>query len=154
MGLNLFSCSSSSHDRRAETNTRVVEIPNPLNPDPRKFFIERTEHIGNHIVVQVKYPNCKNYEGRTILVFNSLTLKQLTNLDILDPHFSSEKPELSPIARFVPTADGWDMAIEFVHWKEDEQPKPKHNGGPDITVSGPSYTVRPDDWVDMPYPWQ
>lgn len=113
MGLSI-GLSSSSHD----TVVKEICVPNPLNPDPRNFIIERVEHkdMGSHIVVQVKYPNCKNYEGQKILVFR--TLGQLTNLEILDPHFSSEKPELSPIARFVPTEEGWEMAVEFALLQE------------------------------------
>lgn len=110
MGLSLISISSSSYDR-----VKIVEVPNPLNPDPKVFIVERIEHknMGGHLVTQVRYPNCQNYEGRKILVFCGMTLEQLVNLDILDPHFSSEKPELSPIARFVPTELGWKMAIDF-----------------------------------------
>jgi len=114
MGLSPFKSSGSIYDRVV-----TKEVPNPLNPDPRNFLIERIAHVemGNHLVVQVKYPNCKNYEGRKILVFNSLTLEQLMNLDILDPHFSSEKPHLSPIARFIPTDQGWKMAIQFANYE-------------------------------------
>ncbi len=109
-----ISCSSYDHGL-SKVKTREVSVPNPFNPDPSNFLVESIEHkgMGNHIVVQVRYPNCKNYEGRKILVFNWMTLGQLTNLDILDPHFSSEKPELSPIARFIPTELGWKMAVEF-----------------------------------------
>lgn len=110
MGLSPFS--SSTHDRVKEV---YVQVPNPFNPDPRKYLVERVEHkdTGQYLVLQVHYPNCKNYEGRKILVYNSLTLEELFNLDILDPHFSSEKPKWSPIARFVPTEAGWNMAVQF-----------------------------------------
>jgi hypothetical protein len=118
MGISLFSRSFSAHDK-----VKIVEVPNPFNPDPRNFLVERIEHkdMGRHIVILVKYPDCNNYEGRKILVFNGLTLEELVNLEILDPHFSSEKPELSPIARFVPTKLGWKMAVEFARdraWAE------------------------------------
>ncbi len=125
MGLSPFRTSGSSYDR---VKIEEVQVPNPFNPDPKNFLIERVEYEGmaEYIVVEVSYPNCKNYEGRKILVFNSLTLSELLNLDILDPHFSSEKPELSPIARFVPTDLGWDMAVQFakdcawrVQWAKD-----------------------------------
>lgn len=102
------SWSGSSYDK---VKIREVPVPNPFNPDPRNFLIERIEQCGKYIIVQVMYPNCKNYEGRKILLFNWMTLEQITNLEVLDPHFSSEKPELSPVARFVPTKEGWDMAV-------------------------------------------
>ncbi len=113
-----ISCSGHDHGL-SKVMIREVPVPNPLNPDPTNFLIERIEYkgMGNFIVVQVKYPNCTNYEGRKILVFHWMTIEQLVNLDVLDPHFSSKKPELSPVARFVPSDEGWDMAIAFARMK-------------------------------------
>ena len=69
--------------------------------------------MGKYVIAEIRYHGCTNYEGHKILVFDSLTEEQIKLMPILDPHFSKDSPHLSPIARFVPTEKGWDMAILF-----------------------------------------
>ena len=81
------------------------------NPDPHSFKIIRAQSIGRFIVAEVFYPNCTNYEGRKILVFQNITETKLRGMSVLDPHFREEDSSL--IARFFPTAEGWKFAEHF-----------------------------------------
>lgn len=85
-------------------------VPEPLpNPNPRHFEVLKVEQIGPHLIAEVRYPDCTNYEGTKILVFKNMTEIELRSLDSLDPHFcKGDHP--SPFARFEPTEEGWNAA--------------------------------------------
>ena len=84
-----------------------------VNPRPDNWKLIREEQYGNHLVIEVRYPNCTHYEGRKILLYRHTTLGQLiiTNKGLIDPHFSDNESFLSPFARFEPTEAGWNWAI-------------------------------------------
>jgi len=90
--------------------------PTPPNPDPKKFKIVDNCSIGDFLILEVQYPDCTNYEGRKLLVYEAssefVLLEQ--NKGTLDPHFSNNPDFYSPIARFEPTPRGWKMAKCFV----------------------------------------
>lgn len=86
----------------------------PGNPDPHNYQLVRAEEKHGHLVVMIKYPDCTNYEGNKILVFKNLTLIQLVNQKFIDPHFFPAGKVQSPVARFVPTDEGWNMALALV----------------------------------------
>lgn len=79
------------------------------NPDPTNYQIVKAEEHGKYLIIKINYPNCTNYEGNKILVFKA-TLLELVNQKVIDPHFFNNKDFKSPIARFVPTDEGWGMA--------------------------------------------
>lgn len=106
MGLRLLGSSGST----LETYETVERYPN--DPDPKIFEIIQTCESGDFLVARVKYPNCTNYEGEKILVFEGLTAKQLKEMNFLDPHFL--KTNVNLIARFRPSYNGWHNAINFV----------------------------------------
>ena len=83
------------------------------NPNPRNFIILETETVGSFLVLKVRYPDCTNYEGTKILVYEGVTRADLVEQGSIDPHFSENPNFASPVARFVPTTEGWDMALEF-----------------------------------------
>lgn len=83
------------------------------NPKPDNYSIEKYEAVGDSLVVLVHYPDCKNYEGRKILVFKDVSVKKLLSLRLLDPHFCNSTTHPSPVARFEPTKRGWQYAISF-----------------------------------------
>ena len=86
--------------------------PPPGNPDPNNYQLVKAEEKNGYLVVMIKYPDCTNYEGNKILVFKDLTLLQLVNQKLIDPHFfPANKKFKSPVARFVPTDEGWNMAL-------------------------------------------
>ena len=82
-------------------------------PNPKNFRIEKACSNGNYVMVMVHYPDCKNYEGRKILLFESVTLEQIVNLDFIDPHFC-DGSHISPVARFVPTDAGWKKGLKLM----------------------------------------
>lgn len=126
--------SSSSYDKRSEVRV-IVENRNPTivsdflvkkrikkrnrklknrNPNPSNFKIQRYLQIKDYLIVQVKYPDCNNYEGNKILVYHGIDILDLKLQKSIDPHFSENKKYHSPIARFMPTERGWAMACVSV----------------------------------------
>lgn len=81
--------------------------------DASKFKILRHEEVGRFLIVGIEYPDCKNYEGRKVLVYRNVSMEELKAQGSIDPHFCDNKDFRSPIARFVPTNEGWTMAVTF-----------------------------------------
>ena len=79
------------------------------NPNPAVFEILYVEQVGKHVVANIQYPDCTNYEGKKVCVFLHTTEKEWRKQKRLDPHFS--KTGFSPFARFKPTDNGFDAAI-------------------------------------------
>jgi hypothetical protein len=93
---------------------RVIEKELP-NPNPENFqIIGWEDHGGEYIIAEIMYPNCENYEGRKICIYEGINHKELTKQKFLDPHFCDDDTHLSPIARFEPTERGREMAQMFV----------------------------------------
>lgn len=85
--------------------------------DPNHFRIQRTRQIGSCVIVEIVYPDCTNYDGRKILVYDDVSEKDIRTKTRLGPHFCKHPQCLSPIARFEPTKLGWEMAVTFcVEW--------------------------------------
>ena len=84
------------------------------NPDPAKYTIIAAEENGDYLIVKLNYPNCTNFEGNKILVFKGVRLLTLVNQKLIDPHFFKDKKYAAPIARFIPTDEGWKMAEVFI----------------------------------------
>jgi hypothetical protein len=110
---------SSCRDDSCETRTEYVYIDRPVqvqtsgNPNPKNFRIMQSEKIGRFVILLVHYPDCHNFEGDKILVFEDVSLATLQGLTSLDPHFCDSKAHSSPVARFVPTLNGWVYATKF-----------------------------------------
>lgn len=117
MGLRI-GCSSSSYDRVKYVDRVVTKIvPKPLpNPNPNNYEIIRSEQIGRYFVIEIKYLDCTNYEGKKIMVYEG-HIEDLINQKSIDPHFAENKNYMSPIARFEPTSEGWNMALLLIHSK-------------------------------------
>lgn len=114
MGIGIFR-SFSQYDKESNDSAPPVVTKFP-NPNPSNFVIEKSSQIMNFLILQVRYPDCTNYEGRKILVYKGVTEETLLerNKGTIDPHFSNNPKFFSPIARFVPDNDGWTMAKSFV----------------------------------------
>lgn len=108
MGLGI---SSSSFDtaRRVIVNEPVIS----KNPNPNNYEFIRFQEYSDFLILELKYPNCTNYEGHKILLFKGISMIEILRQKAIDPHFSENEDFFSPIARFVPTDDGWLMA-QFV----------------------------------------
>lgn len=83
------------------------------NPDPSNYEILLTQKIGKSLIVKLKYHDCTNYEGIKILVYHNVSIQEFMGQKLIDPHFSDSKEYISPIARFVPTDEGFNFAIHF-----------------------------------------
>jgi len=109
--------------------------PIPATPDSSNYTIEKMQRIGSkHVVLQVKYPNCKEcaFEGLKTLAYLNVTEMEMLNWKTIDPHFGdpnifripTEAP--SPIARFPGTDDGFidaTMYLEAKALREDYEPE-------------------------------
>lgn len=84
------------------------DVPVRGNPVPANYEIVRTLKIGKCAILELRYPDCTNYEGRKILLFEN-THPTIITKGPIDPHFTADSR--SPIARFEPTERGWNMAI-------------------------------------------
>ncbi len=94
-----------------EPKKRKKKLP---NPDPANYKIEKAREIGKYLLIEIKYPDCVNYEGSKILLYRDVTLIDLVNQKYIDPHFFENTKYASPIARFVPTQEGWDMGLKLI----------------------------------------
>lgn len=121
----------SSHPRNIEIRQqeaaekkRKKRERDALTPDADNYEIQDFRRVGSghrqHIVMKVRYPNCKlcAHEGVKIMVFPTMTEMQMLHLKRIDPHFrppyEHEKHEApSPIARFPGNSEGWKHAIAF-----------------------------------------
>ncbi len=99
----------SSRKGRISSSSYDSYIQNP-NPDPFKYKILDALQYDRYLIIKIKYPNCINYEGIKILLYENCTLLDLVKQEEIDPHFSNNKTRKSPIARFVPTDEGMTMA--------------------------------------------
>lgn len=96
-------------------NARIQSGPVYMegNPDPSNYTILKSKKVGRFLVVKIHYPDCNNYEGKKILVFENISVRTLKNQKHLDPHFCDHISHISPIARFVPSDNGWKYALQF-----------------------------------------
>jgi len=92
---------------RESFNTKRVKRINST-PNPNKFTINKMEIVNGYPILVVQYPNVLNYEGIKILMYGKNFNLELIKHKI-DPHFFDEGN--SPIARFIPTPEGIEMAI-------------------------------------------
>lgn len=111
--------SSSSYDKVSGPVYVRPSVDKSPNPNPKNYQFIKTKAIGKHdglgnyMVMEVLYPDCTNYEGRKILVYENVSVIQIVHQGSLDPHFSENPMYISPIARFEPTKQGWKNAVDF-----------------------------------------
>lgn len=104
-------CSTGGKARTPEVSPRIQFVPG--NPNPSRYKILKEETVGSFLIVDIQYEDCKNYEGRKILVFKDVTFIDLVNQKLIDPHFCDNDKFISPVARFEPTERGWEWAKLF-----------------------------------------
>jgi hypothetical protein len=109
MGLSFFGSSCSG----CSSSEAIVK---DKNPKPENFKILEAGFNKNFTIVKVKYPDCDNFEGIKILVYKGRVLKKLMKQELLDPHFCDNE-HLSPIARFEPTEEGLQLALNLKYSK-------------------------------------
>lgn len=84
-------------------------------PRSDMYEIVDTKGHGDYILAMIKYDHCPNYHGRKLLLFKDVTLETLKLAKKIDPHFHEGRPNLNPIARFEPTADGLVLALRSMN---------------------------------------
>ena len=78
-------------------------------PNPKNFKIKVMVELEN-TYVEINYPDCSNYEGDKVMVFEGRVAERLLSSSEIDPHFSEG---FSPLARFSPTAIGKSLAMQL-----------------------------------------
>ena len=106
--------SSSKYDGKVLVEAEQKSLP---NPNPINYKIVKHRQVGDYLVIKIKYLDCTNYEGVKILIFKT-TLKELIAQKYIDPHFCENEKFISPIARFVPTLEGWSDAYVYANLKK------------------------------------
>lgn len=131
MGCGPFKVSKSIYDKSDRERAIYITVPTVKerviervieklpNPNPRNYRLKRSRRfgkktgLGSYLAVEINYPDCTNFEGNKILVYEDTKLIELTRQGSIDPHFAANTHFKSPIARFVPTPKGWTMARNF-----------------------------------------
>ena len=100
--------SSSSCDPCPSYNDcNNVDIKN--NPDPLKWILTGSYQGKGGYVLDVRYLDCTNFEGRKLLVFKGKYDRVAFILrKELDPHFLEDNKLM--MARFRPTKEGYNLA--------------------------------------------
>jgi hypothetical protein len=109
MGIGIGFSRDRYRDRRVSSD-RYKEADKLPNPDPTNYVITESLQIGNVLLVKIRYPDCTNYEGLKILVYENTNVRKLLAQRKIDPHFSENAKYKSPLARFEPTDHGWICA--------------------------------------------
>lgn len=83
------------------------------NPRPDNYEVIRHKQMGNYLLIEIKYNDCTNYEGRKIMIYRC-GYDKLIKQKLIDPHFSENQNYASPIIRLEPTERGWQDGINFI----------------------------------------
>lgn len=114
MGLHIgFSSSDLGKERVVYMPCSCKKPTKDINPHPDNYEIVRYKEICENLAIEIRYPNCTNFEGRKVLVFKGVGIKRLLQQKLIDPHFSKNKKYVHPYARFIPTKDGWKSALKL-----------------------------------------
>lgn len=107
-------------DRQAVlSTTRDIEThASSPDPNPENFRIERVQAVGTYIAAVVHYPGCTTFEGKKVLVLCGIAADELTDIRLLDPHFSEQSPV---VARFKPDDEGWEDAMNYMRHKSSDK---------------------------------
>ena len=117
MGIKMFSDSELTGFSR-KRDSQSVSKPRLGEPIARNFKILRSVMIGKYVISEMQYPDAVTYNGKKILVYDDYKRYScLISSGIVDPHFLDKS--YSPTARFVPTEEGWDLALKFARMMED-----------------------------------
>jgi len=95
MGVSIFKVSNGTNIEKG-------------NPNPKNFNILEVREIDSYLIAKINFPDCTNYEGNKIIVFQNMSSKHLYTLKDVDPHFTENN---SIIARFRPDELGMKMAV-------------------------------------------
>jgi len=109
---------NTTTNTETDTSTKSQSSKKDGNPKPYNFSILKAYVNGDTgcVAVMAVYPDCFNYDGKKVLVFDNWEKfnKEIFSKDdsLMDPHFL--EGELTPFARFKPTDKGWKTAKKLV----------------------------------------
>jgi len=109
MGIGMMRSSSWGIGNDQYPENYRNETADTVNPNPKKFEITNIIEANDYLFAIVKYPNCTNYEGKKVILFENITKAELLAMNTLDPHFF---PENKIIARFKPSTEGIKLAYK------------------------------------------
>jgi hypothetical protein len=93
------------------------ETYHPADPRPNLFKIKEIKQIGKFVLAVVNYPNCTEYNGDKILIYDFVSVADVASQKLLDPHFimprSGVDKGVYPVARFVADWHGRMLAESF-----------------------------------------
>lgn len=114
---------NQEHNRsKAALVTEIERLKDmvPPTPDSDNYSIEDVVQVGPHLVMKVRYPNCKkcSFEGDKVMVFVSVSTLDALKWKKIDPHFRdsravSHRESPSPAARFPASETGWRDALAY-----------------------------------------
>lgn len=83
--------------------------------DPSEYKVLAAFEKNGYVALKIRYPDAVNFGGIKILVYKC-TLAEIINQIEKDPHFDSRpfSEYLSPVARFRPSDEGWQIALLFM----------------------------------------
>lgn len=98
---------TSSPSNKSTQRSTVTGNPNKFNWELISFT-----KVGKAAVVKIHYPDCTNYEGNKIMVYDDAAeAMKLIQTGGVDPHFCED--HYSPVARFKPDEAGMNIALKF-----------------------------------------
>ena len=83
MGLNFLASSSSFEEPKTVIKEVIKKVTLP-NPNPANYSVIRSEVVNEYLIIELKYHDCTNYEGRKIMVYEC-TLDELMKQGIGNP---------------------------------------------------------------------
>lgn len=118
--------SYASPEKRMQAVDRYrTELP---SPDNSQYEILDHSQIGPLLVLKVKYDSCSNCSGEAekVMVFRS-TVGEALRWKVIDPHFRltyvpNQREAPPPLARFMPSDEGWLDACDYARSKADPRP--------------------------------
>lgn len=123
-----MTCRHQSNDPACSSNQHRYESVSATSdtPDASKYEIEDAVPVGTHLVLKVKYPNCRacSYEGVKVLVYLDVSPVAALQWRKIDPHFADPKTPRParnappPAARFPASAEGWADALDYARGKQ------------------------------------
>lgn len=108
-------CTTQFPDR-----TRYEAVP--TTPDASNYEVLDVHRDGPHLLLKVRYPNCRRcaFEGTKVMLFLDVSETDVLRWRKIDPHFRdpqarrppNEAP--SPFARFPGSAIGWETGLRLL----------------------------------------
>ena len=77
--------------------------------------IIRTEQINNNLVALIQFDGVQAFDGCKILIYKDCDISKLNGYHDINPNFDDNVTRLSPIAKFEPSEDGWNLACSTAY---------------------------------------